>query len=86
MHLMIDTVVIHTLDVRIPDCAIEERRKEWDSLTGHCRCRADYIKGLLAFCGIELMDYHNAQVQRSATVAGYEVAVRSKYWADRQPR
>lgn len=86
MHLMLGIIVAHELEVRITDQDILERQEEWDSLTLRCLCRADYVKGLLSFCGIELLNYHNAVVFRNRSLDCFDVSVRSEYWAERQPR
>lgn len=85
-HLVMDTIFCHEIDVSISDAAIEIRRTEWEKLTGRTLCRSDYIKGVMAFCGIELMDYHNARVHRNMKAKRFEIEVRSKFWADRQPQ
>lgn len=84
-HLVMDTIFAHAIDVIIAETEIELRRAEWDKLTGRTLSRSDYIKGLLAFCGIELIDYHNARVHRNMKLQRWEIEIRSKYWADRQP-
>lgn len=79
-----DTIIGHELDVIIRESEIARRSDEWHKLVVGTSCRSDYIKGLLAFGGLELIEYHTAVVERSLIAKMFAVHVRSKSWALRQ--
>jgi hypothetical protein len=81
-HLVMDTIIGHELDVIIRQSEIERRGEEWHKLVVGTLSRSDYIKGLLAFGGLELIEYHTAVVEQ--TIPAIAVRVRSKAWALRQ--
>lgn len=84
VHLVMDTLVIHELRVNIPDEAIEERRPEWIATVITAKTRSEYVKGLLHFCGLDLLDYDTALIER--TLNSYLVRLSSEQYNLRQPR
>jgi hypothetical protein len=90
-HLvMSDFLVAHEIDLMIPGSEIDARRAEFQKLTGKARCRADYVKGLAAFCGLDLIEYDTADVKweqpKNKDQGRFRVKLRSKYWRDRLPQ
>lgn len=79
-----DTLIGHELDVIIRESEVARRSEEWHKLVVGTLSRSEYIKGLLAFGGLELIEYHSAVVKRSLARQSFEVQVRSKSWAQRQ--
>jgi hypothetical protein len=83
-HLVMDTIIGHQLEVTIRESEIERRGDEWHKLTVGKFSRSLYIKGLLEFAGIELLDYDTAVVEHNALRQCHIVHVRSKAWGMRQ--
>lgn len=85
MHLVMDTLILHEIQVTIPAPDIKARLPEWIATVVTAKCRSDSIKGILAFCGIELLEYDSGIVSKDK--AGNTVVyLRSKQWMLRQPR
>lgn len=83
-HLVIDTLVLHTLELSIPIERVMQRHPEWVDRVERAKTRSDYIKGMLWFCGMELTDYDSALVER--TVSSYLVRLSSHQQNLRQPK
>lgn len=79
-----DTIIGHELEVTIRESDIACRWEEWQKLVVGTFSRSVYIKGLLQFAGIELLDYDTAVVERDLQRKWFRVYVRSKAWALRQ--
>lgn len=86
MHLVIDTIITHELDFTIPQSAVVERSEEWVTKVLKNRSREEYIKGLAAFVGIDLIKYSFAKVTFDVKRRCWLVELRSTHWASRQPR
>lgn len=86
MHLVIDTIIAHELDFTIPQTAIDGRNEEWVTKVLKNRSREEYIKGLAAFVGIDLIKYTFAKVQFDLKQRCWRVELRSAHWASRLPR
>jgi hypothetical protein len=84
-HLVMDTMIGHELDLMIPESEIARRWEEWQSRVVATRSRSEYVKGLAAFAGLELIEYDSAVVERSIKLKRFDVRVRSRSWASRQP-
>jgi hypothetical protein len=83
MHLVMDTIIAHELELTITQAQIEARQSEWHkALTS--TSRSQYIKALMAFVGIELIDYDSAVVHRRKS-GDFVVQVRSVAWALKHP-
>jgi hypothetical protein len=83
-HLVMDTLIAHELELRIPVEAIMERLPEWNATVLTARSRSEYIKGMAAFCGLELLTYEVADVRRLKN-GSFVVKVYSDQWVMRQP-
>lgn len=84
-HLNLDTLILHELELSIADETIEERRPEWNAVLT-AKCREHFVKGVVAFCGMELLDYETADIRRNQAAAKLDVKIRSKNWVALQPR
>ena len=84
-HTVLDVMVVHELDFLIPAPAIEERRQEWIKTVLAVKSRADHIRGLCRFGGMELVEYDSAVTSIDAK-GGWRVQVHSKQWMLRQTR
>jgi hypothetical protein len=82
-HLVLDVLVVHELDLSIAASEIAARADEWRRVLT-ARSRAEYVKGIFAFAGMELTDYDNADVRRDQA-GNFRAKVRSKHWTARQP-
>ena len=85
MHLVMDTLILHELDVSIPATVIEERRPEWIAMVVTARSRSEYVKGIAAFCGMELIEYDSAVVEQDKQTSHWRLRARSSQWLLRQP-
>lgn len=83
-HLVMDTLILHELHLDISDQVIVERQEEWTQVLT-ATSRSDYIKGLLRFCGMELLDYDTAIVRRLPDRAMYSVQLLSEQANLRKP-
>lgn len=79
-------LVAHEVIFSIPDEAIEARLPEWQKLTVGCKSRSDYVKGVLAFWGLELLEYDTAMISRSIKTGAFSVEVISKVERERRLR
>jgi hypothetical protein len=84
MNLVIDTLIVHTLEVSIPMERVMDRHPEWIEHVETAKSRGEYVKGMLWFCGLELVDYDTALVDR--TLTRYNVRLFSVQANLRQPR
>lgn len=86
MHLVMDVLIVHELDFIITDEQIADRNEDWVSKVMTTRSRAEYIKGLAWFAGIDLIKYTFAKVTRRPHADWFSVEIRSAFWASKQPR
>lgn len=86
MHLVIDTIIAHELDFTIPQSDVDARNVEWVTKVLKNRSREEYIKGLAAFVGIDLIKYTFAKVQFDVKRRCWRIELRSAHWANRLPR
>ena len=84
MNLVIDTLVVHTVELNIPMERVKERHPEWIDHVETAKSRSEYVKGMLWFCGLELVDYDTALVDR--TLTKFHVRLFSLQANLRQPR
>jgi hypothetical protein len=64
-HLVMDTLITHTIEVTIKASVIAERMPEWVATVITAKSRSEYVQGLLKFCHLHLTDYDTAHVQRN---------------------
>jgi hypothetical protein len=83
-HLVIDTLIVHTVELNIPIERVMQRHPEWIKHVEMSKSRAEYVKGMLWFCGMELVDYDTALIER--TKNSYLVHIASAQANLRQPR
>ena len=85
MHLVMDTLILHELDVSIPAAEIQARSADWIAMVVTARSRSDYVKGIAAFCGMELIEYDTAVVEQDKKTHVWRLRARSSQWLLRQP-
>jgi hypothetical protein len=83
-HLVIDTLILHELQLHIPAQTILERLPEWIATVVTARSRSARIQGMAHFCGIELIEYDSA-VDNKDRDGNWFVHARSSQWLLRQP-
>jgi hypothetical protein len=86
MHLVFDTIIAHELDFTIPQSVIDERSEEWVTKVLKNSSREEYIKGLAAFMGIDLIKYTFAKVTHDTKARLFRVELRSAHWASKLPK
>ncbi len=79
-------LVAHEVCFSIPDEAVQARLPEWQKLTVGCKSRSDYVKGVLAFWGLELLEYDSAMIQRSIKTSAFSIEIISKTERERRLR
>ena len=84
MHLVMDTLISHELELTIPAGEVAARLAEWNRLQT-ARTRSDYVKGIAEFVGLELIDYDNADVRRDPK-GNFSAKIRSEHWTMRRPK
>ena len=82
MHLVLGTLIVHELDLSISAETIAARFDEWKKVMT-AKSRSDYVKGMFAFAGMELLDYDHADVRRDLK-GNFRAQVRSQHWTARQ--
>jgi hypothetical protein len=79
-----DQLFLHELDLKITPAMVKARQAEWVSRTTGCKSRSEYIAGLCAFMGLELLEYHIASCILEPKTGVFTVQVRSQIWQKRQ--
>jgi hypothetical protein len=83
-HLVIDTLIVHTVEVSIPLERVRQRWPEWVEHVNIAKSRSEMVKGMMWFCGLDLLDYDTALVER--TLTSFLVRLFSEQANLRQPR
>jgi len=78
-------IVAHELGLTIPATEVLARLPEWTATVATARSRGEYVKGLAAFCGLELIEYETADVRRLRD-GSFTANIRSDQWLMRQAR
>lgn len=84
--MVMDTITLHELELSIADETIVQRFPEWNAGVNMARSRSEYIKGMAAFCGLELVEYEVAQVSRPPRSNHFVLKAFSDQWVLRQPK
>jgi len=79
---VLDQLISHELELTISASEIADRLSEWNGVLT-APTRADYVKGIAKFCGLELIDYANAAVHRDMK-GNFTAKIRSQSWVARQ--
>jgi hypothetical protein len=83
MHLVLNVLICHELEINISASEISDRLAEWNTLST-ARSRSEYVKGVAEFVGLELIDYAHADIRRDAH-GNFHASIRSAHWTARQP-
>lgn len=83
MHLMMDVLISHELELTIAASEVSARLDEWNRVLT-ARTRAEYVKGIARFVGLDLLEYEHAQVHKHKS-GDFTAKIHSRQWLMRQP-